>query len=78
MKRNYMAFCNCGGLVALATAHTIDEIADNGKEAKKWEKQGFRVELRESTKDEPMPRWCGNPKAGTCEPTLPVSGGDSA
>lgn len=75
MKRNYMAFCKCGGLVAIAKADTIQELADHGKDAKKWEKAGFRVELGESSDEEPMPHWCNNPKSGTCvtavvEPSL--------
>jgi hypothetical protein len=61
-----MAFCKCGGLVALATAHTIQELTASGKDALKWQKQGFRVELRETPDGETMPRWCDNPKPGTC------------
>lgn len=66
MGRNYMAYCNCGGLVALAVADTTKELFFAARDAQKWEKQGFRVELKESAKGEAMPRWCENPKAGTC------------
>lgn len=68
MKRNYMAFCNCGGVVAMAVADTPKEVFYAARDAQKWEKQGFKTELREVREGEAMPAWCDNSKPGTCPP----------
>ena len=66
MGRYFMAFCDCGGLAAIAAADTTDDIALNSKQAKRWEKRGLKVELRVSPRGTPLPAWCEKTQTGAC------------
>ncbi len=66
MGRYYMGFCECGGLAAIAVADTTDDIALNSKQAQRWERQGLKVELKDSPCGTPLPTWCEKPRTGKC------------
>ncbi|WP_224962564.1 hypothetical protein [Geomonas subterranea] len=73
MRRNYMAFCEQGGLVAMAVADTIEELTSNAKNAWRWAEKGLTVELKETPKDTPLPSFCEKMHKGICKMAPPCN-----